>query len=85
MRLFDADIMMELVDRLPFRNNEDVKTFIEVQPTVDAEPIRHGRWKYEYSLGMNYCSECGWGMVKGERRHYNYCPNCGAKMDEVTE
>ncbi len=54
---------------------------INRMPTIDAVPVRNGRWKFEYSLNMNYCSECGWGMVKGERRKYNYCPNCGAKMD----
>ena len=48
MRLIDADIMMELVGRLPFRNNEDIKNFIEVQPTVDAvEVVR--------------CENCRWG------------------------
>ena len=30
-----------------------------------------------------HCSECGYGNVDlfNERPH-NYCPNCGAKMDE---
>lgn len=59
---------------------------IDVQPTVDAEPVRHGRWIEE--IGMLLCSECGdsWGTETEQMiRSFNYCPNCGAKMDEVED
>ena len=58
-------------------------------PTVDAEPVRHGRWEYvDYGgLGNYHCSNCR----AISRTQYNglelipklskYCPNCGAKMD----
>ncbi len=54
-------------------------------PTVDAEPVRHGRWEKVYgdhiSMGLRpwvvCCSECG--KVGTES---NYCPECGAKMDK---
>lgn len=59
-------------------------------PTVDAEPVRHGRW-WRYPLSqfgfpdhiymMRQCSEC----KKVFDRRTNYCPNCGAKMDERKE
>ena len=51
------------------------------------EPVRHGWWLYNYYPTVWYghgeppewvCSEC-------EERAYNtydYCPNCGAKMDD---
>lgn len=52
-------------------------------PTVEAE--RHGHWVNE--MGMILCSECrdSWGTEMEEmiRSFINYCPNCGAKMDEV--
>lgn len=58
-------------------------------PTIDAEPVRHGRWvkKGQSFLFperfMNYsCSLCGYDIDKTKHR---YCPNCGAKMDEVKE
>ena len=56
-------------------------------PTVDAEPIRHGHWSKEmvsykdqygdFHFGYE-CSRCKSIVNKG-----NYCPKCGAKMDEV--
>lgn len=52
------------------------------QPTIDAEPVRHGRWikddRYRRSW---YCSECG-ALVR--HNCFDYC-NCGAKMDGGAE
>lgn len=56
-------------------------------PIIETEPIRHGRWIYKelgYPLSQNFyiCSECGYphGLAID-----NYCPHCGAKMDEVKD
>ena len=46
---------------------------ISKMPTVDAEPIRHGRWECG-----GFCSECG---LDNEERKTAYCPHCGARMD----
>lgn len=59
-------------------------------PTVDAEPIRHGKWKKSGYWGRVYkCDQCGnyldFDGVNTGRGSANYCPNCGAKMDEVNE
>lgn len=69
MRPINADELVPLVKRL-----------IEMMPTVD--PVKHGRWIYhqykEFPIGRYECSVCG-------ARHdmpWDYCPNCGAKMDE---
>ena len=54
---------------------------------------RHGRWlttdAYPHKV---YCSNCygtyaldHWGIWIDESLPRNYCPNCGAKMDEVGE
>lgn len=50
--------------------------------TQGYEPVRHGRWID--ASGMILCSECGdsWGTETEEMvRSFNYCPNCGSKMD----
>ena len=50
-------------------------------PTADVAPVRHGRWAETVTDGFLFvsCSACGF---KTGRIDYNYCPNCGAKMDE---
>ena len=55
---------------------------IDEQPTIEAEPVRRGRWvdhQYkEFPVGRYECSVCG-------ARHdmpWDYCPNCGARMEE---
>lgn len=51
--------------------------FEVTEPCADVEPVRHGRWE-RYSTTMVECSLCG----KHTARHkFNYCPNCGSKMD----
>lgn len=49
--------------------------YIEIVPAVDAEPVVHGEWKWSHG---GQCSECGFHNSNFD---YNYCPNCGAKMD----
>lgn len=53
----------------------------------DAEPARHGHWTERYDEDGNpffrrkfYCSECGDWQTYGKT---DYCPACGAKMDET--
>ena len=66
-------------------------TAIEVlkQPTIEAEPVRHGRWittEYNsYADGAPVwdkweCSECGHEHRGEEDTLTAFCPDCGAKM-----
>jgi len=69
-----------------------IQDTIEIAPTVDAVPVKHGYWeevkcktildKAVFSHTLK-CSECGkwkFGNVLLTQRFY-YCPNCGAKME----
>lgn len=51
----------------------------EKAPTIEAEPVRHGRWIGGNALDT--CSECG-GLGAD---CFAYCPQCGAKMDGGAE
>ena len=85
-RLIDADALITAVLKKAFddvflNGNTDMhRLLIQViahQPTIDAEPVRHGKWiEYPIADGMNQCSVCG-VLRFGES---NYCPNCGADM-----
>lgn len=46
----------------------------------EAEPVEHGRWMYPF-----YCSACGFEPYYSSDLTYNYCPNCGARMDGDSE
>lgn len=64
-----------------------VKT-IEQEPCEDAvTPVKTGQWVFiDKAHEHAYCSECGYGNVDlFNGRPHNYCPNCGAKMDEEEE
>lgn len=59
----------------------DVERFIDDAPTLDYAPVKHGKWFYgaEYA-GVHEvdCSVCG----NYANDYYDFCPNCGAKMEE---
>lgn len=85
-RLIDADVLLmdnswDFYDENGNRN--DACIAVENAPTVDAEPVRHGHW-IEARYPLFTCSECG-ATYQDTGYGYNYCPNCGAKMDEVED
>ena len=69
--------MTQLNERTHFKH------IIQFFPTADVAPVRHGRWEMlPYTeLYKNKCSYCG----NGSDLETDYCPNCGAKMDERNE
>ena len=63
----------------------DAVAIIESMPAADVAPVRHARWVIykapdAYHCGLVKCSFCGEEMI-AESDEYNFCPNCGAKMD----
>ena len=66
-----------------------VMQWVEHERALDAEPVRHGYWipinPDVYGADLFSCSVCGIYSGDGHYRKefdYEYCPNCGAKMDE---
>lgn len=93
MRLIDADALMENGIKVEFGYNydglilipmRDVRRSIDNAPTVDLEPVRHGRWvKSGYACGESEwtCTECGNKEWRTSTGRLKWCPLCGAKMD----
>lgn len=95
MRLIDADEAIEKTECLfkALNSTEDFMgigynhgvgdsiAIIKNAPTIEAEPVKHGRWKkighIEHTWLVSKCSECGYQTIDAG----NYCTNCGAKMD----
>ena len=49
---------------------------------VDAESVKHGRWKVLASGNDAICTNCEhYWIPNGDQYDYHYCPHCGAKMD----
>ena len=60
---------------------------VQMVPAVDAVEVVHGRFELIEKAGVDYwrCPACQ--EIVAEYYHkpkYNYCPNCGAKMDGGT-
>lgn len=92
MRLIDADELIVIeyggIKFVP-------KEFIDDAPTIDAVQVRHGKWIIEDNPRNEWyrvtCSECGEnvtstapciGFLPNAKVAWDYCPYCGAQMDE---
>ena len=61
----------------------DIGQVLNDLPPVETEPVKHGRWiPFERTTEhvVCICTVCGRRVPMPT--WYNYCPNCGAKMDE---
>lgn len=59
---------------------------IESLPTVDAEPVRHGRWiRDDFGAKCDACGLYAYRDKFDQPWESPYCPNCGAKMDGEQE
>lgn len=62
---------------------EHVIEILDNIPAVDVAPVRHGRWgTHSDRPDSLICSVCNCGFDMWKHDPHNYCPNCGAKMDE---
>ena len=86
MRLIDAD---KIDFNEVFKGESDfardtreaAQRLIDEQPTIEARPMVHGEWIYEYHTW--HCNICGCHPYKGyiPKEPSKFCPNCGARMD----
>ena len=92
MHLIDADEAVKIIKRYDDRGitldevtrvTDGIAKEIEAMPTVDAEPVRHGKWMEivtHNGCTPDYdcvCSLCGNSGAPID----DYCRGCGAKMD----
>jgi PHP family Zn ribbon phosphoesterase len=69
---------------------------IEEEPTADVVEVRRGEWEHFTELEVKQtsgkipipkkylhgqCSNCNHCFIMLNKKHFSYCPNCGAKMD----
>lgn len=90
-RPIDADALIceALTEACFDSRTEDVfLDLIDAQPTIEAEPVRHGTWEtsFEYDwdgnkLYIHFHRECGFEYRNYIEDEQPYCPHCGVKMD----
>ena len=59
---------------------------IDEMPAADVSLVRRGRWIEQCEESLYSCSACGaeWITIEGtpKENSMDFCPHCGAKMDE---
>lgn len=84
VRAYVDDVYVDLIDnRLP--------VWMDELQTYDVQEVKHGRWIDVVGAGGMLgtfvgwkCTICGY-EITDRYGQYNYCPNCGSRMDEVEE
>ena len=79
---------------LQYFRPQELQLLLNKIPTIEVEPVRHGRWVKANGMmppeyhGRKCCSVCGAFALSdfyGRERLSDFCPNCGAKMDAKEE
>lgn len=83
MRLIDANLIEEIFKEQGYDYCAGV---VYCTPTINAEPIRYGRWIGKPIGGYSTvrCSMC-YSVFAENNGKWNYCPHCGARMDGEEE
>lgn len=62
------------------------KTVVECSPTADVVERKNGEWISKETLfddlNVFVCSNCRMRFATKDSRRWNFCPNCGAEMQE---
>ena len=61
----------------------ECRKMLWAEPTVDASHVKHGYWIWSDDLCEYCCSRCGHTDDYGIHPDIEYCPYCGALMNQV--
>lgn len=86
MRLINANELRDVYSGVPngVFTTSHIITAIDECETVDAVPVVHGRWEpsdYNGFVRCSVCRDCYIDDTWTTTGKWQYCPNCGAKMD----
>jgi hypothetical protein len=90
VRLIDANALMKRIEEVYCKDcnshngvmcracaHMDDMDFIEDAPTIDAQPVKRGKWRKRMSTSDSVkCCLCGYASIQES----SYCGGCGAFM-----
>lgn len=85
MNLIDKDLLLTKLIKLELKDPNFVMEQVKgvVVDMIVIEECKHGHWiSLEPEIGLYSCSECEHKILRAK---CNYCPCCGAIMDEEVE
>ena len=87
----ELDAWARIIRKPNCYSREDALHIIDTAPEVNAVPVVRGEWiqKHHITSFSNMtltgtfptCNLCGYAWL-GVAKNTNYCPNCGAKMED---
>ena len=79
----EAALMKLMQDGCSAKNLQSISDM----PAADVAPVRHGRWEEASDGDGIVCPFCrtDFCTIIYDTEYFNYCPNCGAKMDGTVE
>lgn len=95
MRLIDESLWNAAIYAVEYLNDTSLlrKLIAEAEePTIEAEPVRHGRWIHTDMAASwkpsckDECGECHYhDKDHRDLSDFKFCPMCGSKMDGKEE
>lgn len=82
-KIFYRERMTIFYNSKPIKEDVAFKQDIEKVQTEDVAPVVHAHWRL-VSLNLWDCTNCHYVVDRWDRKT-QYCPDCGAKMDEGVE
>ncbi len=96
MAYIDREKLRKAFKKSEMKEKDMALFLVEMQPIADGVEVKYGEWlKTDRGIRVNAntgqpmrvyhceCSCCGW-HTGHQGIEFNYCPNCGAKMDGGT-
>ena len=81
--VYTRDVFSGSPQEIPYLQAAKVLREVSDAPAADVAPVVHGRWIEDHDYLK--CAKCGvmvkWDFTFFDIGNWNYCPNCGAKMD----
>ena len=98
-RLIDADALLDAMRDEEFQTFvplDEIDSVIDKAPTIDAEPVRHGRWEWHEEWGPYtwleppelidaywVCSACGTDLLQYLKSHFPDVPSYTECSEEI--